>query len=157
MIPAPTPPRPPAAVAAATNAAAQQPAAAPFDLARYRDRKRVLILFAPTAADTALAAEDAALRERAAGVAERDLVVVRALESGASTADGQPLGTADAAELRRRLRAEPGRFTAVLVGKDGHVAVRSHAPVVAGRLFPTIDAMPMRRAEMARRRAGAGP
>ncbi|HEY0780730.1 MAG TPA: DUF4174 domain-containing protein [Gemmatirosa sp.] len=143
----PLPPAPPAAVA-------PQPDPAPFDLARYRDRKRVLLLFASVAADPSLAAEDAALRTRAAGVEDRDLVVVRVLETGTSTADGQPLGTGDAAALRRRLRVEAGRFTAVLVGKDGHVAMRSHEPVVAGKLFPTIDAMPMRREEMRRRGEG---
>ena len=106
----PVPPTPPAAVAVAIAAGAQQPAAAPFDRARYRDRKRVLVLFAPAAGDSALGAEDAA-------------------------------------------RGRPAwRFTVVLVGKDGHVALRSHAPAVAARLFPVIDAMPMRRAEMARRR-----
>lgn len=137
-------------------AVAEQPAAS-FDLARYRDRRRVLVLFAPAAADRALAAEDAALRERAAGLADRDLVVVRVLEAGGSAAEGRPLDAGDAAALRRRLRAEPGRFTAVLVGKDGHVALRAHAPVVAGRLFPAIDAMPMRRDEVRRRGGASGP
>ncbi len=144
----PSVPAPPAAVG--------QPAAAPFDLASYRDRKRVLVLFAPAAGDASLAAEDAAVRAHAAGVADRDLVVVRALEAGESTADGRSLGAADAAALRRRLGAEAGRFTAVLVGKDGHVAFRAPAPVVAGRLFPAIDAMPMRREEV-RRRGGSAP
>ena len=144
-------PIPPAAVA---DAARLQPGAEPFDLARYRDRKRVLLLFAPAATDHALAAEDAALRAQAAGVADRDLIVVRALESGPSTADGRPLGTVDAAALRHRLRVEAGRFTVLLVGKDGHVAVRAHEPIVAGTLFPTIDAMPMRRDEMRRRGEG---
>lgn len=142
---------PPAAYVAPVT----QPAPAPFDLARYRWRRRVLVLFAPTADDSAFAAENAAIAAHAAGMADRDLIVVRALESGASTADGHPLGTADAAALRTRLKADAGRFTAVLVGKDGHVALRSHAPVVAGRLFPTIDAMPMRRDEV-RRRGDAG-
>ena len=71
---------------------------------------------------------------------------------GAARAEGRPLSAGDVAALRRRLRVEAGRFTALLVGKDGHVALRSHEPVVAARLFPAIDAMPMRRAEVARRR-----
>ena len=140
------PPTPPAVVVT------DQPQAAPFDLARYRDRHRVLVLAAPTAGDSSLAADETALRTAAAGVADRDLVVVRLLEMGASTAEGRPINTGDAAALRRRLRVEGGRFTALLVGKDGHVALRSHEPVVAARLFPAIDAMPMRRAEVARRR-----
>ena len=138
------PPVPPPAVVA------DQPA--PFDLGRYRDRKRVLVLCAPAAGDASLAAEERALGAHAAGVEDRDLVVVRLLETGASTAEGRPLGAGDVASLRRRLRVEAGRFTALLVGKDGHVALRSHEPVVEARLFPAIDAMPMRRAEMARKK-----
>jgi len=44
-----------------------------------------------------------------AGVADRELVVGRALESGASAADGQPLGVAGAAALfpRRGRTADP--------------------------------------------------
>ncbi len=145
-VPPPTPP--PAA------AVADQRTPAPFDLARYRDRKRVLVLAAPASGDAAFVAEDAALRARTGGVAERDLVVVRLLEAGASSADGHPLDAAAALALRHRLRVEAGRFTALLVGKDGHVALRSHEPVVAGKLFPTIDAMPMRRDEMRRRGEG---
>ena len=77
---------------------------------------------------------------------------MRLLEAGASSAKGRPLGVANASALRTRLRLAAGRFTTLLVGKDGHVAMRSHAPVVAGMLFPTIHAMPMRREEVARKR-----
>lgn len=127
---------------------------AAFDLAQYRWTRRVLLLFAPSAGDSSYADEVRAFRSREAEVRERDLVLVSVLEAGASAAGDRPLSAADAAALRRRYRAPAGRFTAVLVGKDGHAALRSGAPIVADRLFPTIDAMPMRRAEMRRRGAG---
>ncbi len=145
------PPTPPALIA-------RQPATGAFDLTRYRDRRRVLVLAAPAASDSLLLVEEAGLRARAAGVTDRDLVVVRVLDTGQSSVEGRPLDPADVATLRRRLGLGAGRFTAVLVGKDGHVALRAHAPVVAGRLFPLIDAMPMRRSEMRRgERSGARP
>ena len=56
-------------------------------------------------------------------------------------------GAADtAASLRDRYRLEPGAFEVLLIGKDGHVALRSNHPIEAGVLQGTIDAMPMRRA-----------
>ena len=143
----PPPPTPPAVIALA-----QQADTAPVRLARYRDRNRVLLFFAPAPRDSALLAEEGALGARPQGVADRDLVVLRVLETGTSTAAGQPLRRTDADALRRRYHAEPGRFTAVLVGKDGHTALRSHTPIVATRLFPLIDAMPMRRIEAAQQR-----
>ena len=52
--------------------------------------------------------------------------------------------TADA--LRQRFALPPDRFTVLLIGKDGHVAVRSGEPLQGADLTRIIDAMPMRRA-----------
>jgi hypothetical protein len=100
-----------------------------------------------------LPGEAAALGARAADAGDRDIVAAAVFERGGGTLDGRPLAPADAAALRRRFRAPAGRFSAVLLGKDGRTTVRLARPVVEGRLFPTIDAMPMGRAE-ARRRGG---
>ncbi|WP_302480229.1 DUF4174 domain-containing protein [Sphingomonas bacterium] len=40
----------------------------------------------------------------------------------------------------------PGDFQVVLVGKDGHEALRRRGPLPIAALQKTIDAMPMRRA-----------
>jgi hypothetical protein len=148
LVSAPVPPTPPDTAPASGHAG---PA---FDLAQYRDKNRLLLLFAPSAADPSYADEIRAFRSRGAEVRDRELVAISVLEAGTSTAGDRPLSAADAAALRRRYRAPAGRFTAVLVGKDGHAALRSGTPIVADRLFPTIDAMPMRRAEMRRRGEG---
>ena len=56
-------------------------------------------------------------------------------------------GARDAASaLRIRLQLPTKRFAVVLIGKDGHVALRSGEPVLAETLQGRIDAMPMRRA-----------
>ncbi len=39
-------------------------------------------------------------------------------------------------------------FTFVLVGKDGGEKLRSNCPITLQKLYATIDAMPMRKAEM---------
>lgn len=113
--------------------------AAPLDA--YRDRARVLVLSAPDAADAQLAAQRSALGPVRGGVAERDLVVLEAVGSGAG-----------ARALRAALGLPDDRFWAVLVGKDGGAKLTAAAPIPPQRLFATIDAMPMRRSEMRARR-----
>ncbi len=55
--------------------------------------------------------------------------------------------SADTAEsLRKRYRLPSQSFEVLLIGKDGHVELRSNKPVGAGELQGRIDAMPMRRA-----------
>lgn len=127
--------------------------AEPLDLARHRWKHRVLVFFAPTVTDSAYRAEAAALAARAADARVREILAAAVFERGESTFDGRPLVAGDAEALRRRFRPPAGRFSAVLLGKDGRTTVRLARPVVEGRLFPAVDAMPMGRAE-ARRRGG---
>ncbi|MBW4517481.1 MAG: DUF4174 domain-containing protein [Timaviella obliquedivisa GSE-PSE-MK23-08B] len=42
----------------------------------------------------------------------------------------------------------PGKFTVILVGKDGTEKQRSQTPIDPATIFRTIDAMPMRQQEM---------
>ncbi|MEE7494646.1 DUF4174 domain-containing protein [Methylobacterium oryzae] len=125
-----------AAIAAMAAGAAR---AGPLDT--YRDRARVLVLSAPEAGNAQLRAQRAALASVRTGVAERDLVVLEAVGSGA-----------EARALRDRLGLPADSFRAVLIGKDGSAKLTAEAPVAPQRLFSTIDAMPMRRTEMRERR-----
>ncbi len=114
-------------------------AAGPLD--GYRDRARVLVLSAPDPADARLRAQRAALDSARGGLAERDLVVLEAVGTGA-----------EAQALRARLDLPAEGFRAVLIGKDGGAKLIADTPIAPARLFATIDAMPMRRAEMRGRR-----
>lgn len=115
-------------------------AAAPSSLAAMKWHRRVLVVAAPTPTDPSLAEQRRLLAPWRAGAADRDLTVVEVVGDHVT-------GTTDTAPaLRRRLNLVPGRFAAVLVGKDGHVADRHDRPVAADALEATIDAMPMRRA-----------
>lgn len=119
---------------------APAPAAAPDPLARYRWNARVLVAVAPDAADPALVRQRRLFAAMGQGARERDLVLVEA---------AGPSGEA----LRQALGCEPGVFTAVLIGKDGGAKLRSPDPLGADRLFPVIDAMPMRQDEARRPRS----
>ncbi len=97
------------------------------------------VLLWPLVSDDGRVAEQARLLAAdRAGAAERDLVVV------------EPVAL-DQADLRRRYGVAPGRFAALLIGRDGGVKLRSGEPMSTRTLFEAIDAMPMRQAEMRRR------
>ena len=100
----------------------------------------MLVVVAPDAGDRRVADQRRIVEAAQPGMRERDLVVIEAL------GPGNP-----AHALRRRFGVAPGEFRAILVGKDGGAKLAEAAPLTAEHLFGEIDAMPMRRDEMARR------
>ena len=124
-----------AAVAMLPLAAA---AAGPDPLIQYRFSHRVVVALASTPSDPNLAAQRRIFAAMRAGARERDLVLLEATDD-----------TSAGAALRRRFGGGTG-FRTVLIGKDGGEKAASEQPMTPGALFATIDAMPMRRAEMMR-------
>lgn len=116
-------------------------------LAGYRNKNRVLLVFAPDKKDVAYQEQMKLWQNEKAGFADRDLVVVPVFKEGTPATTGTP-GT-----LAERYAAEVKSFRVMLIGKDGHEAYQSNKPVTAEALYLRIDAMPMRRDEMKRRKA----
>ena len=110
------------------------------DLDAYRWQKRPVLVFGPSDADPDYVVQRGRLEAAADGLRERDIVVL------SDTVPGTIPGSGGA--MRRALGVEG--FEIVLVGKDGGVKLRSRMPITVEALFATIDAMPMRRREMAR-------
>lgn len=109
-------------------------------IAAMRDHRRVLIVASPTLADPRLAQQRRMLAGWRRGARDRDLSLVELSST-------HVIGASDGATLlRRRWHLPPGDFQVVLIGKDGHEALRSPRPIAAGTLQRAIDAMPMRRA-----------
>lgn len=125
------------AAAAVSLLIAMTVAAGADTLGAHRWKDRVVVLIAPNASDSQLREQRAILRAAAAGLKERDIVILEALDDG-------PEATA----LRRQFAAGQTAFRAVLVGKDGGAKLASDRPLSAQRLFGEIDAMPMRQQEM---------
>lgn len=105
-----------------------------------RWQKRVLLLYAPTAADLELRQQRELLRAAAPELEARQLLVRELI--------GSALPAADARYLTQQLGVAPGGFAVLLIGKDGGVKTRATQPLAPARLFATIDAMPMRQQEM---------
>ncbi|WP_293972915.1 DUF4174 domain-containing protein [Sphingomonas sp.] len=119
-------------------------------VAGMSQHNRVLLVFAPSMRDGQLETQRRIMARFAAGAAARDLVLVQVAEGKVIGAHDQDL------KLRRRFRAAPERFRALLIGKSGHIAIDSPTPLDEKRLQATIDSMPMRQEEIRRAKAGLG-
>ncbi len=131
--------------------AQQDGGAADKPLASYKDKSRVLLVFAPSDKDAAYVEQGKLWQGEKAGFDERQLVVVPVLADTRKAAGDTP------AALGKRYGVDAKAFAVVLLGKDGHDAYRVAKPVKAGALYEVIDAMPMRRAEMKRQPAPVKP
>ena len=117
---------------------AQAAEPAPQSLHDYRDKNRVLLIFAPSASDVRYRKQSELLAGNDSGLKERDLLRFNLFES-------------NSAALRKQYGVRPGQFRVLLIGKDGNTAYSAVRPVVPSDLFRRIDRMPMRRDEMRRR------
>jgi hypothetical protein len=114
--------------------------AAPASMDAMRWGRRIVLLASPSPTDPRALEQRRSLSAWRREVAARDVTLVQISGS-------RVIGASDTSEaLRRRYHLEPGAFQVLLLGKDGHVALRSAQPVSMETLRGTIDAMPMRRA-----------
>ena len=116
-------------------------------LSVYRDKNRVLIVFAPGPQDDAYLDQTKLWQNEKAGFEDRQLIVlpVFAGVKGMSPKVQEPI-----LALMKRYGIGPDNFAVVLIGKDGHDASHVSKPTAAPAIYAVIDAMPMRRAEMKR-------
>lgn len=110
------------------------------DLSQYRNKSRLLLVFAPSKADPRWQKQNTLLAHSAADFQERDLLRFDYLEHGGDK------GMA----VRTQFGVKPGQFRVLLIGKDGHVASGSPTPISLRELTEQIDRMPMRREEIKR-------
>ncbi len=118
------------------------------DLSAYRWKHRLLLIFAPNGTDPRLVAFEERTDARKEDMQDRDLLTFRILETGSSGRPDMPMTSDDVEALRRRYNAAPGRFTVILIGKDGGVKLVQEERVSLQAIFDLIDTMPMRRREM---------
>jgi hypothetical protein len=118
------------------------------DLTEYRWKNRLILSFSPTPSDPGYASFEEDVLSRSNEVKDRDLIVFRVFEKGPSRLEGQPLSQEDAQNLRRRFRVKSGRFTVILIGKDGGVKMMREDGAELQEIFDLIDSMPMRQREM---------
>lgn len=128
------------AMVASLGSAVPAASARPASVASMRWHQRILLLVAPQPDDPSAVSQRRIMAGWQAQAADRDVALIEIAGERVSGASDS------AAALLRRYRLSPHGFQVLLVGKDGHVALRSAKPIDAGTLQEAIDAMPMRRA-----------
>ena len=118
------------------------------DLNAYQWKNRLLLLFAASEEDQAYLTLKKEIDRQAMEVKDRDILVFYVLERGENRLDQEHLSPDQALFLKKRLSGPPGRFTIVLIGKDGGEKIRQESPVDLKEIFAIIDSMPMRQQEM---------
>ena len=130
------------------------------DLSQHEWEHRLLIVLAPDANNETLDRQYDVWAGHVDGFAERKLRIytVTGRDTGRFRkepgGDGMPLTQGAARELRDRFDVATDAFAVILLGLDGTEKRRETAPLSVDDLFRTIDAMPMRRAEMQREDGG---
>ena len=119
-------------------------------MSNYRWKYRPLLVFADGASSAALAQQRGIVAASRTGLAERNVVVLWVIGNSVNAELGPEPGLS-AGALRARFGVSTAPYRVILVGKDGGAKLSQSTPLDAGRLFATIDAMPMRRDEMRRR------
>ena len=119
-----------------------------MDLNQFQWKNRLLFIFAPQEGDEVFQALQSEMLTLPGEISERDLVVFKIFETGPSFMETSRIDPQTAAAIRTKFAAPLGQFTCILVGKDGGVKLKRHAPVKLEEIFGLIDAMPMRREEM---------
>ncbi len=116
-------------------------------LSAYRDKNRVLVVFAPAPQDVAYQEQTKLWQGEKAGFEDRQIVTVPVFAG----AKGMPPKVQEPLlPLIKKYGIGPDDFAVVLIGKDGHDAYHVSKPTAALAIYAAIDAMPMRRAETKR-------
>jgi hypothetical protein len=119
-----------------------------MDLRQFQWKNRLLFLFAPQRSDRFFSDLLNEIMVNKNEVEDRDLIVFEILEFGPSFMISVSLDAQTAAALREKFDSPPGRFTVILVGKDGGVKLKRHTGTLLNDIFALIDAMPMRQEEI---------
>ncbi|MEL6924711.1 MAG: DUF4174 domain-containing protein [Bacteroidota bacterium] len=117
---------------------------------------RLVILFADNPQQDILRKQLQLLEAQPDALADRQLQLYQVFTKYTLAPDGTRLGkgeiaAATARQLRKYYGVDTGTFAVLLIGKDGGEKLRQSDILAPQRLFDTIDAMPMRRAEMRRK------
>ena len=121
-------------------------------LEQHQWQDRVILLFANTNSDSFYIHQKEVLMKEKAGLIERNLVIYEIFSQGGIQPGGDLINEKNAENWRTYFSVQPRSFTFLLIGKDGGEKLRSETIVPVSSLFGLIDGMPMRRAEMRRKK-----
>jgi hypothetical protein len=122
-----------------------------IDLKAYQWKNRLLLVFAPYEEYSPYQILKEQLKRQTEGIIDRDLLVFHVFEKGESRIGDVLLSREQALSLRRHFSIASGRFTVILIGKDGGQKLREEVMADLAEIFSIIDSMPMRQQEITER------
>jgi Domain of unknown function (DUF4174) len=108
-------------------------------LAQQNKYRRILV-FAPDSTNASFKNQNRIFEKEEKGCVERDIIV----EYYVVKSKGNPFFD--------KYQVSKSSFTVLLIGKDGSVKLRSKEIVSAERIYALVDAMPMRKDEMRKKK-----
>ena len=118
-------------------------------LSKYQWKNRLLLVYAPSMDDAQFQNQKQTLEQNTDELQERDMLIFSVL--GNKEIKDQ-LTPQTCKQLRQLHQVEEKDFQVILIGKDGGIKLKSKKTVPMSDLFALIDGMPMRRAEMRRKK-----
>ena len=116
----------------------------------FKWQKRVVLVFAGTAADARWQKQQELLMQAGQELTARDLVVLGVVGNQVNAMAAKTDKLPKPEQLREQYKIKPDDFAVILIGKDGGEKYRTQEVVKPGAIFHIIDAMPMRQQEMRR-------
>ncbi|MEL6717830.1 MAG: DUF4174 domain-containing protein [Bacteroidota bacterium] len=121
-------------------------------LSQHQWKDRIILIFSESPEDRLMIQQLAQLEEDSEGLKDRDLVIYKIYKESGIDPAGKLLNPAMVEQLRSVYEVSGDSFSVVLIGKDGGKKLRKTNILLSQEiLYQTIDAMPMRRAEMGRK------
>ncbi|MEX0654887.1 MAG: DUF4174 domain-containing protein [Phycisphaeraceae bacterium] len=112
------------------------------NLDRLRANHRLLLLFAPYRDNGPLQWQQQTLAASQGALNQRHVKLLTIIGHDEGYLDGQPLNHDTIIRLREEMEADAGKFTLILLDRDGQQMLYSHKPVRLHDLFAQLDALP---------------
>ena len=123
------------------------------DLSQHQWKARLILLLTDDESDSVYNQQLSILNSDADGVKERKLIVYTILPEKYKVQEALNFQWYSGSSTYDKYKKTPGSFEFVLIGLDGGVKKRkAGSPMKLNELYGTIDGMPMRRAELRRKK-----
>ena len=123
------------------------------NLDQYRWENRLVLLLTPTTDNTILQEQLRIFAADPDGLTERKLQIIQLSPKQIRLGYDQAKGWKPSnSKLYQQYHTKNRSFEAILIGLDGGIKERDTKPFTLDRLYAWIDAMPMRRAEIQRKK-----
>ncbi|MEL7248176.1 MAG: DUF4174 domain-containing protein [Bacteroidota bacterium] len=122
------------------------------DLSEHRWQDRLIIILAEDADDPTFLQQVAEFKREQAALQERRLLVYQVLPNRYRQGLDSSTAWTNSSALYEQFSTAQAPFQVLLIGLDGGVKLRQQTPVSREDIFDLIDTMPIRRAEMRRKK-----